>query len=297
MRITYYDEAGSDLQHFARSGVQPLEVNMSGSFGPAAKFVSTLAAAIDKAPCPTKALVLTNPHKLLGQCYPQEVLEACLRFCQQRDIHFISDEVYALTEFSCAEVSDPAPFVSILSLNTRALKCERSRIHTIWSTGVEFGASGFRLGCIVSQDNPKLINRLALSPNSEISSLSAILTTNILSSPNLPFLIALSSARLAEAYICITTFFTERNIKYIPVGAGLNLFAQLAPKAKTWSEEDDMVEKLRGGGVLVSPGRHHYGRPPGKGWARISFSVEPWRLQEALKRMDLTLSSKNGVPQ
>ncbi|QVM11577.1 hypothetical protein D8B26_006224 [Coccidioides posadasii str. Silveira] len=138
--------AGSELQHLIHSPVHLVEADMSGFFGNStARLKSILAAAIDQSPCRIRALILTNPHKTLGRCFPQEVLEGCLELCQHRAIHLISDEEYALTEFSCAEVSAPAPFISVLSLNTRALKCDRSRVHTIWSIGKDFGASGFRL--------------------------------------------------------------------------------------------------------------------------------------------------------
>lgn len=106
---------------------------------------SALADAMDRASCPVKALVLTNLHSPFGQCYSQDLLERCLRFCQQRRIHFISDEVYALTSFSSPEVCCFTPFISALSLNARALGCDLSRIHTIWSISKDFGASGFRV--------------------------------------------------------------------------------------------------------------------------------------------------------
>jgi aspartate/methionine/tyrosine aminotransferase len=114
-------------------------------------FTTSLLPALDEAianaRCRIRALLLTNPHNPFGECYPQEVLEGCLKFCQKNDIHFISDEVYALTSFSCAELSEPVPFISALSLDARALGCDLSRIHTIWSISKDFGASGFRMVC------------------------------------------------------------------------------------------------------------------------------------------------------
>ncbi|TPX23919.1 hypothetical protein DIZ76_013262 [Coccidioides immitis] len=277
--------------------VHLVEADMSGFFGNStARLKSILAAAIDQSPCRIRALILTNPHKTLGRCFPQEVLEGCLELCQQRAIHLISDEEYALTEFSCAEVSAPAPFISVLSLNTRALKCDRSRVHTMWSIGKDFGASGFRLGCIVTQDNQMLASRLEASLYSRISTSSAVFTKTLLSSPTLPFLIALNSARLAEAYIYITDFFTRRNIRYVPVSTGLNIFARLAPEASTWVDEDAMIDRLREVGVLVTGGRQYHGGPQGKGWARLSFSVEPRKLHEALERIDLTLGKAMCSP-
>lgn len=129
-----------------RSSVQPVLVKtekFTDIF--TTKLIPKMEEAMDNATCKIKALILTNPHSLFGQCYTQEVLEACLKFCQRRDIHLIADEVYAMTTFSSAEISDPAPFISALSLDTSALRCDRSRIHTIWGTSKTFGSSECRM--------------------------------------------------------------------------------------------------------------------------------------------------------
>ncbi|OAT04900.1 SirI protein [Blastomyces gilchristii SLH14081] len=251
--------------------------------------IPKMEEAMDNATCRIRALVLTNPHNLFGQCYPQEVLEACLKFCQRREIHMVSDEVYAMTTFSCAEISDPTPFISVLSLDAGALQCDRSRIHMIWGTSKDFGVSGCRMGCIVSQDNRESIVGLAASPKAQVSSPSVLSTTALLSSPTLPLLVALNSARLAESYILITSFFIRHRIDYIPVNAGLNIFARLVPNAKTCEDELDMITTLKENGVVVRGGGSYHGTLFEKGWVRISFALEEHRLQEALHRIETAL--------
>ncbi|PGH04255.1 hypothetical protein GX51_03600 [Blastomyces parvus] len=251
--------------------------------------IPKLEEAMDNATCRIRALILTNPHSLFGQCYSQEVLEACLKFCQRREIHMISDEVYAMTTFSCAEISDPTPFTSVLSLDAVALQCDRSRIHVIWGTSKDFGVSGCRMGCIVSQDSKESKDRLAVSPKAQVSSPSLLSTTALLSSPTLPLLVALNSARLAESYILITSFFIRHGIDYIPINAGLNIFAKLGPNAKTWKDELDMITTLKGNGVVVSGGGSYHGSHFEKGWVRISFAREEHQLQEALHRIKTAL--------
>lgn len=132
--------------NYSYPGVKTVTVN-TNTCGTAHHFLRVLNDAIDSAPCKVKALVLRNMSSSFGECYPQEFLEVALKFCQQRRIHFISDEVYALTSFSCAEISDPVPFVSALALNARALGCDLSRIHTIWSISKDFGATGVQVVC------------------------------------------------------------------------------------------------------------------------------------------------------
>ncbi|PGH27139.1 hypothetical protein AJ80_01095 [Polytolypa hystricis UAMH7299] len=256
-----------------------------------ADFVASLGDAMDNALCEIRALILANPHKQSGQCYPQEFLEGCLKFCQQRNIHFISDETYALTTYRCAEISAPIPFTSSLSLHTRALACDISRIHTVWSVDKDFGAGGFHVGCMVSQGNQDLHRKLSLASNTPVSSLSATFATALLMSPTLPFLITLNSARLAEAYIIITSFFIRHGINYIPTSTGLTIYAQLDPSAQTLEDDKSTLETLKDAGVLVSPALEFRDTNDGcEGWVRLSFAMEKHLLTEALRRIEVALS-------
>ncbi|KAF3479521.1 uncharacterized protein GIQ15_06497 [Arthroderma uncinatum] len=280
----------SDLDmNFSHTGVKPVTVN-TNMCGTSHHFLKALNEAIDNAPCRIKALVIRNMSSSFGECYPQEFLEVALKFCQHRRIHFISDEVYALTAFSCAEISDPVPFVSALALDSRAVGCDLSRIHTIWSISTDFGATGFKVGCTVSQGNKELVRGLSNAPNAKITPVSHAFATSLLSSPRLPILIALNSAGLAECYMLITSFFVRHGIKYIPVNAGLSIFARLAPNARSRDDEAEMVQVLKNAGVMVSnAGGSFHKTFKEKGWARISFSVEPNQLHEALGRIELAL--------
>lgn len=106
--------------------------------------IDGLEHTIQQTTLPVKALLLTNPHNPLGQCYTRELLEACLVFCQRHNIHFISDEVYALSTFSAVD-GISTPFTSALSLDIAAIATDPSRVHVIWSMSKDFGCNGLRL--------------------------------------------------------------------------------------------------------------------------------------------------------
>jgi aspartate/methionine/tyrosine aminotransferase len=130
----------------ARSSVTPIAVNTTAlSETLTEALVPALEAAIMDATCPVKALVFTNPHNPLGQRYPKSVLESCILFCKKHDIHFVSDEVYALTSFTSADCPEPTPFTSALSIDIAKLGFNPARIHVFWSTSKDFGQSGLRL--------------------------------------------------------------------------------------------------------------------------------------------------------
>lgn len=130
---------------------------------------------------------------------------------------------------------------------------------------------------------------LALAANTQISSLSTIFVTHLLTSPQLPSLVALNSSRLASAYEMLVAFLKKHMIPYIPCNAGLYVLARLAPDAQSWADEAAMATKCKDAGVLLSPGRAYHGPEDAKGWMRIGFSVETSVLQEALRRLESVL--------
>ncbi|KAI1778792.1 1-aminocyclopropane-1-carboxylate synthase [Hypoxylon cercidicola] len=277
---------GFDFGIRVRSSVNPVLVplpsfnsNFSGELLPA------LEDAYRSATCPIRALMITNPHNPLAVCYPKAILEDCLRFCKKYNLHFMSDEVYALSIFSSPDLADARPFVSVLSLDLDEIGADKSRVHMVWSTSKDFGQSGFRMGCAVTQFNEEMAVGLALAANTQTSALSTIFTTSLLTSPKLPSLIALNSRRLSSAYTSLTTFFKENGIPYVPCNAGMYVFAKISPQAETWEDEMKVVTKLKEAGMLVSAGKAYHGPDSEKGWARVGFAVEESELHEAIRRM------------
>jgi len=112
-------------------------------------FTSNLVPALSRALAHSgrrvRALIMTNPHNPFGQNYPKDVLEECIIFCHENKIHYISDEVYALSCFPSRKAKSATSFVSALSIDIDALGCDSSFIHTIWSTSKDFGSSGIRM--------------------------------------------------------------------------------------------------------------------------------------------------------
>ena len=66
-----------------------------------------------------------------GRCYPRDTLIALMKFCQQHQIHLISDEIYALSVFQNASAPDAASFTSVLSLDLNEIIDPRL-VHVLW---------------------------------------------------------------------------------------------------------------------------------------------------------------------
>lgn len=110
--------------------------------------------AIQSARCRVRGVLFCNPHNPRGQIYSSGVLEALVRFCEGRDLHFISDEVYAMTTFggtgnSLSSLSMGGPaierFTSVLHLDLEGLQVAPSRVHLLHSISKDLGSSGLRM--------------------------------------------------------------------------------------------------------------------------------------------------------
>ncbi|KAL2842716.1 pyridoxal phosphate-dependent transferase [Aspergillus pseudoustus] len=212
--------------------------------------LESLTVAYEKSSLQTRAVVLTTPGNPLGQCYTKDTLQRCAKFCQDRDLHLICDEVYALSYFA-KSTDGITPFQSILTLNLASLACDPSRIHMVWSLSKDFGCSGLRLGCVVSQANPNLILALRLPTSTEVSALTTLCTTALLTSPALADLVKVNRERLAESYKAVTDVLQAHSVQYIPAMAGLFVFARLKPNA-TAKDETNFQQRLRIAGIIIS---------------------------------------------
>jgi aspartate/methionine/tyrosine aminotransferase len=283
----------------ARSSAVPIPVfvdNPDDTLSEA--LIPALEEAFSNATIPVRALILSNPHNPYGQSYPRRVLEGCVKFCHSKGIHYISDEVFALSTFDCPDLesSNAAAFTSVLSLDMNTLGCDLSRVHAFWGTSKTFGSNGFRVGCSISQGSRAMQVGLALASHTETSSLSAIATMTLLSSLTLPSLIATNRARHRQAYMRLTSFLRSRAIEYLPAYAGPFLFARIAPKARSWEDEAAAVERLKEAGVNVSGGKSYHVTEQQMGWARLTFAIEPHQLETAMRRMASVFPADPDAP-
>ena len=68
---------------------------------------------------------------LTGQCYSSELVKLYMTFCQERQIHFISDEIYALSVWEEPSVAHHTPFTSALSIDMTDL-IDPALVHVLW---------------------------------------------------------------------------------------------------------------------------------------------------------------------
>ncbi|KAK7179888.1 PLP-dependent transferase [Paraphaeosphaeria sporulosa] len=236
-----------------------------------------------------KAVLICNPNNPTSRCYTRKSLIECMEFCQERGLHFISDEIYALTALNDTPPNS-AKFVSALSLTEPlvpegAVKIDPSRVHVIWAASKLFGSSGFRIGCLISQQNPKLLSALSLLTYWHANTLASLYLSHLLTWPQLPTLIALNSERLTASYRLLATALQQLDVSFVTPTDGIFVFAKLAKHAQNIEDEQDFFHRLALQGILLGPGNVYKGVERDFGWTRVRFSIPVKVMEVALERI------------
>jgi 1-aminocyclopropane-1-carboxylate synthase len=244
-----------------------------------------------------KALMLCSPHNPLGRCYSRNALLAYLRLCSKYNIHLISDEIYALSVWNNTQDTHPVPepFTSVLSINISEY-INPALVHVLWGMSKDFGANGLRLGVLISQDNPSLLQALIpVAIYSYISGITDHIAAQVLSDTAFTSeYIQTNQARLSEAYTRTVTWLREHQIPYTP-GANAafflwvdlgSVYARHHPEKKGEEKGDrtqEIMDSLLKQKVFLASGAVFGSETPGV--FRIVFT-HPWEyMSEALRRM------------
>ncbi|KAE8352285.1 pyridoxal phosphate-dependent transferase [Aspergillus coremiiformis] len=248
-----------------------------------------------------RGLALCNPHNPLGRCYPRHVLVKLMKLCQKYQMHFISDEIYALSVWKNTVDQSPKPvdFVSALSIELTGI-IDPQLVHTLWGMSKDFGANGLRLGVIVSQANRDVLAALTgLGLYSYASAVTEHLTSLLLEDFDFTDeYIRLNREKLSEHYACVAEQLKSNGIEY-STGANaaffiwINLgkkYRELHPEVKDEEDVSDRVmELLLHKKVFLASGSL-FGSEHG-GWYRIVFSLPREYLQEAVRRIMAALEA------
>ncbi|RGP59475.1 hypothetical protein FLONG3_11169 [Fusarium longipes] len=239
-------------------------------------------------------LVISHPHNPLGRCYSRSVLIALMKLCQKYKVHFISDEIYALSVWNNTvdQHPPPVPFESALSIDTTDI-IDGDRVHVLWGMSKDFGANGIRVGTIVSQTNlPLHASIIAVGLYSSVSSISDHVTVNILEDDAfVESYVAENQRKLSAQYTRVVTWARKNQIDYAPgVNAAFFLWVDLGkaymerhPQLETNDITDLVMSKLMEKKIFLASGKAFGSEKPG--WFRIVFSHADEYLDLGLGRV------------
>ncbi|KAJ7144113.1 pyridoxal phosphate-dependent transferase [Mycena epipterygia] len=246
MSAPFYDDYVRDITHPALAtlvlaSLPPTADPLSVDILPAleAKLLESKRAGV-----PIKLLLVPNPHNPLPRIVSRAVIEGYALLAEKYNIHLVVDEVYALSTFhstlyppggnhdmSSGTLGSDAPFESALSIDFRALGVDPARVHVLAGPTKDFGASGLKLGLIVSPSNPALLNLLRpLFFATPISSVSDALFARVLQdTPFVERFLADNRRALCEAYEFAAGWCVWHGLRFTRANAAVYVVVDFAP--------------------------------------------------------------------
>jgi aspartate/methionine/tyrosine aminotransferase len=264
------------------SGVQLLTNDDASSIQPEAYFPTRAALdsaklkSIEEEGIEPRILLLSHPQNPLGICYPPHVIQECIDWCRDNEIHLVSDEIYAGSVYR----KEQAGFISALKLATELSTPSSSSlgigpyVHLVYALSKDFALSGLRVGVLYSE-NPDI--RLPLQKLNDlccVSSHTQLLVERMMTRPGtsselwINDFLDVNRERLRERCDAWQSCLDELHIPHLMATAGLFCwmdFSQFLPSEGTADERERTLylELLKVYGLLFTPGRSMQNELPG----------------------------------
>jgi len=179
-----------------------------------------------------QVLLLCNPHNPLPQVVAKEVVHGYALLAEKHNLQLVVDEVYGLSTFESAyPPAVNAKFESILSYDLAGMGVDPSRVHVLVGPTKDFGASGIKLGLLVSPSNLPLLSLLRpLFNATPISAASDLLFSRVLNDK--PFVEAFlvdNRVALGKAYEFVARWMIFHDLPFTRANAGVYVVVDLAP--------------------------------------------------------------------
>ncbi|KAJ5018449.1 WD repeat domain-containing protein 83 [Colletotrichum sp. SAR 10_99] len=219
-------------------------------------------SAAQKSRVTPKALLLCNPSNPCGRTYPRATLIEIARFCGQRKMHLLSDEIYAMSTFNPYDRA-ATPFTSVLSIPEDPENgVFTENIHCMYGASKDFGCGGLRLGFLVTRNELlwRSLRRLVLF--TWVTSFSASFFMHFLQNEEaVDRYLSVYRERLGKQYDFTAKLLNKLRIPFGEADSGVFIFVKLTKWLDYFAGDDDNSREMKlcrhllhEAGVFLSPG-------------------------------------------
>ncbi|CAK5270058.1 unnamed protein product, partial [Mycena citricolor] len=262
MSVPFYDDYFRDISHPAQA--QLIRAEIPAHVDSLSEDVLPLLEAKIKSSgrlgIPIKAMLIPNPHNPLPQVVPKEVITGYALLAEKYDIHLIVDEVYGMSTFhdSAYPPAVNVAFESALTYDFYAIGVNPARVHVLAGPTKDFGASGLKMGLLVSPHNIPLMDLIRpLFNATPISSASDALFSRVLKDRVfVERFLEDNRIALREAYELVAGWLIWHGLHFTRANAGVYVVVNFEPFLNRISDPDMFpMEKLdRGVAALIKQG-------------------------------------------
>lgn len=239
-----------------------------------------------------RGVLISNPSNPTGGIVPKEILHDLLQFAAEKNIHLISDEIFAGSTYG----SDK--FVSVADVVDELEDFDKGRVHIIYGLSKDLSLAGFRVGVIYSYNEHIVSAAAKIARFSSVSSPTQRLLVSMLSDQKfISEYIKVNRERLRKMYLLFSDALKQLGIECFKSSGGFYCWADMSRYIRSYSEKgerklwDRLLEEAK---VNVTPGSSCHCIEPG--WFRCCFTTLSEEdipvLVERLRRVTDSFKSK-----
>ncbi|EEC79923.1 hypothetical protein OsI_21486 [Oryza sativa Indica Group] len=216
-----------------------------------------------------RGVLISNPNNPTGSFVPKQTLHDLLEFAAEKNIHLISDEVFAGSTYGSGK------FVSVAEVVDDLEDFDKGRVHIIYGLSKDLSLAGFRVGVIYSYNESIVTAAAKIARFSSVSTPTQRLLVAMLSDQKfISDYLKVNRERLRKMYHLFVDALDQVGIECYKSSGGFYCWADMSKFIRSYSEKgerklwDRLLEEAK---VNVTPGSSCHCIEPG--WFRCCFTT------------------------
>ena len=189
----------SDFGVFGQAVIHIAETQASNNYEPTVEELNKAYDAALQAGNPPKILIICQPNNPTGSIYSPESMKQQIEWALSKNLHVVSDEIYALSTFPGYTTTSAADIMR--DLHPSQQQYLGDRVHVVAGLSKDWGMSGFRVGSLLTHNNDLLKGFDIIDYYEGVSSYTQFVLTGVFQDDDfVDWYIAENQKRLHETY-------------------------------------------------------------------------------------------------